>query len=114
MGANKWNKLALAGAALCLLAGTTAWAQTASMDETRRKVKTRVAPNYPELAKRMNVVGKVKLEIVIDPEGRVKSSRVVGGHPLLVAACQDAVKGWKFTPAPEQTTLVVEFEFARN
>jgi TonB family protein len=59
----------------------------------------------------MGVIGKVKLEIVITPDGRVKSTRVVGGHPILVQACQDAVKGWKFIPAPEETTQVVEFEF---
>ena len=34
-----------------------------------------------------------------------------GGHPLLVQACQDAVKEWKFASAPEETTQIVEFEF---
>jgi TonB family protein len=62
----------------------------------------------------MNVTGKVKIEVVIAPDGRVKSTRVVGGHPLLVQACQDAVKEWKFVPAPEETTQVVEFEFHVN
>jgi TonB family protein len=62
----------------------------------------------------MNVTGKVKIEVVITPEGRVKSTRVVGGHPLLVQACQDAVKEWKFVSAPEETTQVVEFEFHAN
>jgi hypothetical protein len=41
----------------------------------------------------------------------VKSTRAVGGHPLLVQACQDAVKEWKFLPAPEESTQVVEFDF---
>jgi TonB family protein len=59
----------------------------------------------------MNVAGKVKIEVVIAPDGRVKSTRVMGGHPLLVQACQDAVKEWKFTPAPEESTQVVEFGF---
>jgi TonB family protein len=59
----------------------------------------------------MNVTGKVKIEVVITPDGHVKSTRVVGGHPLLVQACQDAVKEWKFVPAPEETTQVVEFDF---
>ncbi len=94
-----------------LLMGSLGFAQTGSTDEGRRKVKTRVAPAYPELAKRMNVTGKVKIEVVITPEGHVKSARVVGGHPLLVQACEDAVKEWKFMPASEETTQVVEFEF---
>jgi len=62
----------------------------------------------------MNVSGKVKIEVVIAPDGRVKSSRVVGGHPLLVQTCQDALKEWKFVPASEETTQIVEFEFHGN
>lgn len=88
------------------------FAQSATTDEGKRKVKSKVSPAYPELAKRMNVTGKVKIEVVITPDGRVKSTRVIGGHPLLVQACQDAVKEWKFVPAPEESTQIVEFEFS--
>lgn len=101
----------LAGAMVSLLIGSLGFAQTAATDEGRRKVKTRVSPVYPELAKRMNVTGKVKIEVVITPDGHVKSSRVVGGHPLLVQACEDAVKEWKFLPANEESTQIVECEF---
>ena len=59
----------------------------------------------------MSVAGKVKIEVVITPDGHVRSTRVVGGHPLLVQACQDAVKEWRFNASPEETTQVVEFEF---
>jgi TonB family protein len=107
----KWKRLVLAAAASFVFLGTAAFAQSGSTDETKRKVKFKTAPIYPELAKRMNVVGRVKIEVVITPDGRVKSTRVVGGHPLLVQACQDAVKEWKFTAAPEESTQVVEFEF---
>ena len=102
---------ALASAALAGLVGGHTWAQTVSTEEAKRKVRTKVAPVYPELAKRMNVTGKVKIEIVISPDGRVKSTRAVGGHPLLVQACQEAVKEWRFVAAPEETTQVVEFDF---
>jgi TonB family protein len=85
-------------------------AQTAS-DEGKRKTKIKTAPVYPELARRMNVSGKVKIEVIITPDGHVRSTRVVGGHPLLVQACQDAVKEWKFLPAPEETTQIIEFDF---
>jgi TonB family protein len=97
-----------------VFSGVSGFAQTGSTDESKRKVKTKTAPAYPELAKRMNVSGKVKIEVVITPDGHVKSTRVVGGHPLLVQACQDAVKEWKFMPAAEETTQVVEFEFHSN
>lgn len=82
-----------------------------SPEEGTRKVKTRVTPTYPELAKRMNVIGKVKIEVVITPDGKVKSTHALGGHPLLVQACVDALKEWKFAPASEETTQVVEFDF---
>jgi TonB family protein len=87
-------------------------AQSSSTEEGKRKTKTKVLPVYPELAKRMNVTGKVKIEVVITPEGRVKSAHALGGHPLLIQACQDAVKEWKFMPAPEESTQVVEFNFS--
>jgi outer membrane biosynthesis protein TonB len=60
----------------------------------------------------MNVTGKVKLEVVIAPDGHVKSTRVIGGHPLLVQPCQDAVKEWKFFPGSQESVQVVEFDFS--
>jgi TonB family protein len=107
----KWRKFALTAGALAALAAVSGRAQTGSTDESKRKVKTRVTPVYPELARRMNVAGRVKIEVVVSPDGHVKTTRLVGGHPLLVQACQDAVKEWRFAPAPEETTQIVEFEF---
>src|SRR5256885_6734711 len=107
---SRWTDKLLASAALLAVTGGSAFAQSAG-DEVKRKVKTKVSPVYPELAKRMNVTGKVKIEVIITSEGRVKSTRAVGGHPLLVQACLDAVKEWKFAAAPEESTQVVEFDF---
>ena len=103
--------MAVAATAMVGAVALSGLAQTASTDEGKRKVKTKVAPVYPDLAKRMNVTGKVKIEVTIAPDGRVKSVRAVGGHPLLVQACQDAVKEWKFVPAPEESTQVMECNF---
>jgi TonB family protein len=114
MTTGKWKRLALAASAALLFSGASGFAQSGTTDESKRKVKSKTAPIYPELAKRMNVTGKVKIEVVITPDGHVKSTRVVGGHPLLVQVCQDAVKEWKFVPAPEETTQIVEFEFHGN
>jgi len=114
MRTSGWKKLAVATTAALIFSGICGFAQSSSIDESKRKVKTKTAPLYPDLARRMNVSGKVKIEVVITPDGHVKSTRVVGGHPLLVQACQDAVKEWKFVPAPEETTQVVEFEFHAN
>jgi TonB family protein len=79
--------------------------------ESKRAVKTKVTPAYPEVARRMNVHGKVKLEVTVAPDGTVKSVHAVGGHPLLVSAAQDAVRTWKFEPAPKETVQIIEFNF---
>jgi TonB family protein len=105
-----WSKKLLAAGALAVFSITAASAQT-SIEDGKRKVKTRVQPQVPDLARRMNIVGKVRIEVVIAPDGHVKTSRAVGGHPVLVQSCLDAVKDWKFESAPEETTQMIEFEF---
>src|SRR6267154_3389533 len=111
---SRWVRISVAAAAAVLFTSGFVIAQQSTTDEGKRKVKSKLAPAYPELAKRMNVAGKVKIEVIITPDGKVRSTRVVGGHPLLVQACQDAVKEWKFSAAPEESTQVVEFEFHAN
>ncbi len=111
MRTSRWKKLAVTTTAALVFSGASGFAQSGSTDESKRKVKTKTAPVYPDLARRMNVTGKVKLEVVIAPDGHVKSTRVIGGHPLLVQPCQDAMKEWKFVAAPEETTQIVEFDF---
>jgi TonB family protein len=79
--------------------------------ETKRKLKSQVTPAYPEVARRMNIHGKVKLEITIGADGNVKSMRCLGGHPLLITASEDAVGKWKYEAGPKETTLIVEVNF---
>jgi len=79
--------------------------------EEARKVKNQVTPVYPELAKHMNVRGRVKLEVKVTPEGKVKNIHILGGHPLLSAAAQRAVEQWRFEPGPKETTQIVEVNF---
>jgi TonB family protein len=98
----------LAALALCLL---LLFSATGAQEEISRKIKSKVQPNYPELAKRMNISGTVKLQIVVAANGTVKNAKIVGGHPLLANAASDAVKKWRFEPASEETTGLVEFRF---
>lgn len=76
-----------------------------------RKMKTEVKPVFPELAKKMNVSGAVKVEVVISPAGVVKSAKAIGGHPLLIDSALDAVKKCKFEPGSDETTQVIIFNF---
>ena len=93
-----------------LLLGAMGFAQQSATDGSKRRVKSKVMPAYPDLTRRMNVTGKVKVEVVISADGRVKSTRVIGGHPLLVPPAVNAAKEWKFLPAAEETTQIVEFD----
>ena len=88
--------------------------EPATAEDEGRHVKSRVAPAYPELAKRMNVTGTVKLQVTIAPNGTVKTAKVIGGHPLLVDPAMDAVKKWKYEPGSADTTEIVEFRFDNN
>jgi TonB family protein len=80
-------------------------------EELSRKVKTKVLPVYPDVARRMSIAGTVRLAVVVAPNGTVKSSRPVGGHPLLVDAAMDAMKQWKFEAGPTESSGTVEFKF---
>lgn len=105
-----WTRKIFVVVAAGLFALSLVSAQTMN-DEGKRKLKSKAAPTYPEIARRMNITGKVKIEVAITPDGRVRSAKAIGGHPLLVQACLDTVKDWKYEPAGGETTQIVEFEF---
>ncbi len=86
-------------------------AQAAQNDEILRRAKTKVPPTYPDLARKMNISGTVKIEVVVLPNGNVKEARIVGGHPVLAGAALDAAKKWRFDPAPAESSGVIEFKF---
>jgi TonB family protein len=89
-------------ALLAFIFGLTAFSHG---DETR-KIKSKVSPQYPVLARKMNVTGSVKLEVFIAANGQVKSVKPLGGHPLLIDAAESAVKLWRFEPGAEGTEIV--------
>lgn len=84
----------------------------AQSDTTGRRIRSKVAPIYPDIARKMSISGVVRMQVVVEPNGTLKEAKVVGGHPLLVNAAMDAVKKWKFEPGPSETTESVEFTFA--
>jgi len=79
--------------------------------ESARKVVARTAPTYPELAKKMHLTGKVKIEVAVNPAGAVTSAKLVGGNPVFETSAVDAVKQWKFEPAATATKGIVVLEF---
>jgi TonB family protein len=90
-----------------------AFGQDSQIDAAKRKIRVKLTPIYPALAKQMNVYGRVKIEATVAADGHVVATRVVGGSPLLVMAALDAIKKFQFEPGPKDTTETVEFQFDR-
>ncbi len=85
--------------------------QDLSTGDLTRKAKKKVSPVYPDLARRMSITGTVRLAVVVAPNGQVKTTRAIGGHPILVNAAVDAIKQWRFESASTESSGVVEFKF---
>ena len=98
------RRLIFAVILLCAL-GASVFGQEA------RKAISKPTPRYPEIAKRMNLVGTVKVEILVGPDGKIKSTNVVGGHPILIDAILVALKEWKYEPAKTETAITLTFDF---
>lgn len=77
-----------------------------------RPVKQRVAPAYPEIAKRMHISGVVKIAATVAPDGTVSATRTVSGSRMLSDAAEQAVHKWKFASAASESTVEVEINFA--
>jgi len=108
----RWKPIAISAFwAGFLVAGAMVPERALAQGEVTRKVKTRVSPTYPELARRMSIRGTVKVIVVVSASGNPKDARVVGGNPVLVNAALDAVKKWKFEPGPDESTVTLEFDF---
>jgi TonB family protein len=86
----------------------------AQQSEGQRKILNKVIPVYPELARHMNLHGAVRLEVVVAPNGTVKSMKAVGGSPLLLQAAQGAIPKWRWAPAPEESHELIELKFGTD
>lgn len=96
---------------LMTLLGSFAVVRGFAQESVDRKVKSRVEPTYPDIARRMGISGTVKLQVVVAPNGTVKETKVLGGHPILINAAVDAVKKWRFESASTESSGTVEFKF---
>lgn len=81
--------------------------------------ETRVKPEYPELARRARVEGRVILQVVIHKDGTVGESEVIQAPPADLGfgeAAKNAVMQWRYQPARQNgrpvdvfMTVVVNF-----
>ena len=87
---------------------------SAQEPELARKVISRTAPSYPEMAKKLHLTGKVRLEVVIAAGGSVTSAKLVGGSPVFEKSAVEAVKQWKFQPADKDIKGIIVLEFTNQ
>jgi TonB family protein len=80
--------------------------------EPARKLKSSVPPEYPELARRLQLKGTARVSVTVAPDGRVTNAKELGGNPVLVEALLRAVKKWKYEPAAKESVVEVKFDFA--
>jgi TonB family protein len=84
------------------------------------KLIRKVAPVYPEQAKREGIQGTVKLTVIINEDGLVYEIRNnPENNPILEEAAIDAVKEWKYSstllngmPVPVMATVTVIFRLS--
>lgn len=95
----KWYVLALFLLLLTFF-GPARVAQSQQSTNSRR-ITRQVAPVYPDVAKKINLGGTVKVIAVVGADGEVKSVEPVGGSPVLLKAAEDAVAKWKYAPGGE-------------
>ena len=106
------NLLILFSLLACCFGATIIAQNNQSSTDSGRKVLRNTTPVYPEMAKRMRLVGTVKVTATVSPDGSVKLVEPIGGSPVLIMAAKDAVYKWRFAPASGETKEIIEIHFA--
>jgi TonB family protein len=106
----RWSFLFLLGLVMMLASANLA-AQTHDQNVFERKLITRIEPEYPDALKKLYIGGAVRVEVVVAPNGSVKSVTLLGGNPILGQSTMKAMKLWKYAPAASEETFTVKLEF---
>jgi TonB family protein len=83
--------------------------QAAMLQEVKR-------PVYPPSARQARLQGMVRLDALIDTQGRVRELKVQSGHPDLTPAAMEAVRQWVYKPTlmngqPVEVVTVIDVNF---
>lgn len=71
-----------------------------------------VHPKYPEAARKQGITGLVRVDVVIDKDGKVIEARATDGPEALRAASVEAAKKCRFEKTGTQTKAILAFDFA--
>jgi TonB family protein len=99
-----WNTLTISPAS----------SQTSQVQTNARRLKVSVPPEYPELARKMNIQGVARVLLTVTSDGRVVGVKELGGNPVLVASLVQAVRKWKYESAERESDIEVRFEFTQS
>jgi TonB family protein len=93
----------------------------ATAREQAARLISKVDPIYPHDALTARVSGRVRLDAMVDGEGRVYSLTLKTGNPLLVDAAVDAVRQWRYRPYMDKgqaqdvgTEIDIDFKLPRR
>lgn len=73
-------------------------------------------PTYSSIARAARAQGTVKIQVVIDVDGKVIAAAAVDGHPLLYPACLEAARASEFSATkweghPVKVVGVIQYNF---
>jgi TonB family protein len=68
-------------------------------DVTPAHLIASTAPVYPALAKAQHIEGAVRVDALIEANGKISAMKIVSGPVLLHQAAMEALRQWKYQPA---------------
>jgi TonB family protein len=76
-------------------------------------------PDYPLVAARARASGEVRVQVIVDVDGKVIAASAISGHPLLKAPSVKAARSavftrMKFEGKPVKVVGVINYNFVRN
>jgi len=84
--------------------------------EALELVTSRVQPEYPSVARQLNLTGIVEVDVVVGANGVVETATPISGSPVLTRPATDALKKWRFKPIQDngvaagfRTTIKLNF-----
>ena len=85
--------------------------------EADSRIIYKIAPEYPDMARKGHIEGPVSVRIVINTQGAVEKMTPLKGNPFLLIAAMNAVQKWRYRPylvngAPVEFHSIVTVKFS--
>lgn len=90
--------------------------KTVELGQLNASAVKMVMPVYPDIAKKLNALGKVVVQVTIDETGKVTSAKATSGNSFLRGASETAAEKSRFKPAlsdgqPVKATGFIVYNF---